>query len=106
MHYNVTCSEKLALLIKEKNISPSQAFKVGVHQLLEQPFVPEPDSTLYESEVAKRQRIQNTMQEAMNIINEQKEASIKEIEELKKKEERLKSLCSITLILWQKKSEK
>lgn len=74
----VSCTQELRNLMKEKQISPSEALRVGVYKLVSEPYVPEVGVKILETERTKREQIQNTMQARINELNQ-------EIEGMKKK---------------------
>lgn len=50
-------------------ISPSKALRVGVKSMLNEPFVEEPGVRIKETEIGKRERMQQVMQEVINNLN-------------------------------------
>lgn len=71
----ITCSisQELRNLMKEKHISPSKALKVGALQMLGEPFKPEKGVTIAPSEINKVAQVQQSMQKAINDMEEEKE---------------------------------
>jgi hypothetical protein len=71
VNFTVCCDEELALMIKEKNLSPSDCFKLGIKTSLNQPFTLEKGVSIdNESWKAKAESIARTMQNCIDGLNE------------------------------------
>ena len=72
---SVSCSDEIANLIKEKQISPSEAFKLGVLRLANQQIPLQPNEKIeFETAMAKKERqrmlLQNTIFDLEDKIKE------------------------------------
>jgi len=70
---SVSCSEELRQLMRGKNISPSKALKVGALKLLGEPDLEEGVTIVENTEKNKIERIQQSMQQVINDLNEELE---------------------------------
>lgn len=66
---SISCTKELHQLVKDKNISPSEAFRRGVREMLRDPMPFDPTVKFTESDLNKAQQVQKTMQSTIDFLN-------------------------------------